>query len=291
MAADATEAGTDPGRRYLAGDREPTCPEDRAWLALLDDVVAIQRFRLDREPLGVTWTQTFTPAEKSAHTALPGDDENLFSAGVTLIRQAQIRCDTNYIGNDGVLWRRHHDLRHAAGFPEWKWARYIDDTDILLGVPSPDYLWEKAAGFEDWLHEHPGKARWVPRVKAAFDRKERFHTRKDGSYRGGGWGRRAVAREPGFALIAALSILDENNDEWRRANGDQIDRLCESVITLNEQMSTQWWSQWTAANTTPGTPEQKWTAAVISLATLYAQTEKVPDPRSVTQPLDISEVH
>ena len=55
------------------------------------------------------------------------------------------------------------------------------------------------------------------------------------------------------------------------------------MITLNEQMSAEWWSQWTSADTTPDTPEQTWTAAVISLATLFARAETVSDPSSVIQ--------
>ncbi|WP_261949288.1 hypothetical protein [Rhodococcus sp. T9N] len=115
-------------------------------------------------------------------------------------------------------------------------------------------------------------------MRAAFDRKARFNNRTFGE-------RESISREPGFALIAALSSFDtsQGNGEWRRANGDQIDRLCDSVITLNEQMSAEWWSQWTSANTTPDPPEQAWTAAVISLATLFARAETVSDPSSVIQ--------
>ncbi|BBE49170.1 MULTISPECIES: hypothetical protein [Rhodococcus] len=279
VAADAAEVGTKPGRRYLAGDREPRCPEDRAWLGLVDDVVAMQRFRLERESgLAVTWIQDFVPTGQLVGAGLSGDEANLFAAGVALIRQAQIRCNADSVGNDGILWGRYSDLRRDAGFPDWKWARYVDDVEILWGVPAPDYHWEKAAGFEDWLRDHPGKDAWVPRVRAAFDRKARFNNRTFGEWE-------SISREPGFALIAALSSFDtsQGNGEWRRANGDQIDRLCDSVITLNEQMSAEWWSQWTSADTTPDTPEQTWTAAVISLATLFARAETVSDPSSVIQ--------
>ncbi|MCD2136191.1 hypothetical protein LQ424_30665 [Rhodococcus qingshengii] len=105
VAADAADVGTKPGRRYLAGDREPRCSEDRAWLGLFDDVVAMQRFRLERESgLAVTWIQDFVPAGQLEAAGLSGDEANLFAAGVALIRQAQIRCNADSVGNDGILW-------------------------------------------------------------------------------------------------------------------------------------------------------------------------------------------
>ena len=64
----------------------------------------------------------------------------------------------------------------------------------------PDYHWEKAAGFEDWLRDHPGKDAWVPRVRAAFDRKARFNNRTFGEWE-------SISREPGFALIASTFQL------------------------------------------------------------------------------------